>query len=58
MTEAGMVEVFGVRRRYQKIIHHLSPPLYTCFEHKFALGGGSGDSGGIFCTLMVIFYIS
>jgi hypothetical protein len=29
------------------MLYYLSPPLYTCFEHKSVLGGGSGDGGDV-----------
>ena len=52
MVEVELVEIFVVRRRYKK--QHISYLHYfqTYFEHEFAPGGGSGDSGGIYSAII------
>jgi hypothetical protein len=52
MVEVELVEIFVVRCRYKK--QHISYLHYfqTYFEHEFAPGGGSGDSGGIYSAII------
>jgi hypothetical protein len=40
-------------RYYHSNLEYLHS-FWTEFEHEFALGGGSGHSGGIFPTLEVV----
>lgn len=42
------MDVFVTRLRYQKIDTPFISTTFTLVEHKFTLGGGTRDSGGIY----------
>jgi hypothetical protein len=46
-----MVQVFDSGGGFANSIEEYLHRFYPDFEHKIGLGGGSGDSGGIFSIL-------